>query len=62
MAEIKFNVELCIGCGACASTCDNWVMEGEKAKPLKTRLDPGEVAKNKEAAAVCPVACIEVVE
>lgn len=26
--KIKFDKEVCIGCGACTSVCDNWVMEG----------------------------------
>lgn len=57
--KIEFNKEVCIGCGTCAAVCpDNWVMDGDKAKPLKTELK--EVGCNKEAADACPVQAIRI--
>lgn len=63
MVKIIQEVEKCIGCGACVSTCsENWEMteiNGEpKARPKKTELK--EVGCNKEAESVCPVNCIHV--
>ena len=46
---IKLDKEACIGCGACASLCDNWVMEGDKARPRKTEISENELKDNKEA-------------
>ncbi|MBW3014985.1 ferredoxin [Candidatus Woesearchaeota archaeon] len=63
--RIQFDEDKCIGCGACASVCaDNWdIVEkdnGYKAKPKAESLD--EPGCNAEAADVCPVECIKVVE
>ena len=61
MFKIIHNREKCIGCGACASICDNWeIDENGKAKPKKTEVE--EVGCNKEAAYVCPVQCIKIEE
>ncbi|MCD6274862.1 MAG: ferredoxin [Candidatus Aenigmarchaeota archaeon] len=61
MFKIVHNREKCIGCGACASICDNWeIDENGKAKPKKTEVE--EVGCNKEAADVCPVQCIKIEE
>jgi ferredoxin len=50
----------CIGCGACAAVCPgNWAMEGNKARPKKTKVDKLEC--NKDAADSCPVQCIKIV-
>ncbi|MFH1237473.1 MAG: ferredoxin [Candidatus Aenigmatarchaeota archaeon] len=50
--------DACIGCGACAAVCpDNWVMDGDKAKPRKTEVK--ELGCNKEAMDACPVQCIK---
>lgn len=52
--------ELCIGCGACVATCDNWKMDADgKASPKKTTIDEKDFKCNKEAADICPVKCIE---
>ena len=49
----------CIGCGACASVCDNWEMaEDGKSKPKKILLE--DKGCNEEAANVCPVGCIKI--
>ena len=58
--RIKFNKDDCIGCAACTSVCDNWVMDGDKAKPIKTELSDSELKKNKEAEDICPVNAIKV--
>ncbi len=59
--KIKFNKEACIGCGACTSVCDNWVMEGDKAKPKRTTIPEKELKTNKEAEDVCPVNAIKII-
>jgi len=56
---ITHDMEKCIGCGACAAVCpDNWVMEGDKSKPKKTRLE--NEGCDRQAADACPVQCIKV--
>jgi len=57
--KIEFNRDECIGCGACAAVCDNWTMEGDKAKPKKVNLE--EIGCNKDAEETCPVQAIKVV-
>ena len=59
--KIKFDKEACIGCGACASVCDNWVMDNDKAKPKKTTISEDELKRNKEAEDVCPVDAIKII-
>ena len=61
-ARIEFDRETCIGCGACTTTCDNWELEENepKARPKVRELE--EVGNNKDAAEICPVNCIKVVE
>lgn len=60
----KYKVELdekaCIGCGACTVCCDNFVLSGDKAKPVKNIIDQSEFKANKEAEEGCPVTCIVV--
>ncbi len=58
--KIKFDKDECIGCGACASVCDNWSMEKDKAKLKKTTLSEKELKNNKEAEDVCPVKAIKI--
>ncbi len=66
MAKIIYDEEMCIGCRECARVCpQNWKMvknkDGEiKAKPKTLVTD--DVEGNQEAAAVCPVSCIDIVE
>ena len=59
--KIKFDKEACIGCGACTSVCDNWIMEEGKAKPQKTKISENELKVNKEAEEVCPVEAIKII-
>ena len=61
--KIEFDEEGCIGCGACEAQCaENWEIDTEKqkARPKKTELD--EISCNKDAADVCPVDVIKIVE
>jgi len=60
--KISIDTEACTGCSSCVAVCeDNWEMGDDgKAHPKKTELD--EVGCNKDAAEVCPVQCIKVVE
>jgi ferredoxin len=61
MAKFKIvqDHEACIGCGACASVCDNWEMGDDgKSHPKKTEID--DKGCNDEAANVCPVGCIKI--
>lgn len=51
----------CIGCGACAGTCDNWEIKDDgKSSPKKTELD--EIGCNQDAADSCPTSCIKIEE
>lgn len=61
--KIQFNEKECIGCGACEAQCpENWELDAntQKAKPKKTLLN--EIGCNKDAAEVCPVDIIKIVE
>ena len=57
--KINFNKEVCIGCGACVSVCDNWVVDNEKVKPKKTTISEKELKNNKEAENICPANTIK---
>ena len=61
---IKQDREKCIGCGACVAACpENWEMKSDgKAKPKKTKIEKKDLEGNKEAAAVCPVQIIHIIE
>jgi ferredoxin len=61
MAKITVDQDTCIGCGACTAVSDNFVMEGDKAKPKKSDMKevPADV---KEAAEACPVNAINIGE
>ena len=62
MAKYKVEVdkEKCIGCGACAAQCDNFEMDGDKAKPKQAEVD--DIGCNKDGADACPVEAISVKE
>lgn len=71
MAKIILKRNECIGCGACAATCDDFFEMGDDGKAnLKggkkvdeaEELEISEVKCAKEAAEVCPVDIIEVKE
>jgi ferredoxin len=60
---IEFDVDACIGCGACVGVCpENWELKGDKSRPLKTKIDEKELECNRKAEEICPVRCIKVVE
>ncbi|MDP3728394.1 MAG: ferredoxin [bacterium] len=63
--KIIFDRKVCIGSGACTSVCpENWELvekNGEfKAKPKKLEISEEEYTSNAEAAAICPVECIQI--
>ncbi|MBW2989792.1 ferredoxin [Candidatus Woesearchaeota archaeon] len=62
MAKYKVEVdpERCIGCGACTQQCDNFEMDGDKAKAKQAEVD--DIGCNKDAADVCPVEAIKITE
>jgi ferredoxin len=58
--SITVDKDTCIGCGACTVACDNFTMDGDKAKPVKAEVE--ELGCNQEAADGCPVSAIKVVK
>ncbi|HLD58442.1 MAG TPA: ferredoxin [archaeon] len=61
-ATVKYFENVCIGCKACTTVCDNWVDNGEKVKPLKTKISGKEIGENKKAESICPVQAIKIIE
>ena len=62
--KVKVDESICTGCGACAEACPE-VFEMGDDNLSKVKADPvPEALKDKasEAAQVCPVTCIEVIE
>lgn len=60
--KIELDKEKRIGCNVCASVSDNWIMDGNKAKPKKTLISEEESKSNKEAENICPVKAIKIEE
>lgn len=58
--KIEVNKKACIGCGACTAQCDNFELEGDKAKAKQTVVN--DIGCNKDAADVCPVNAIKVIK
>ena len=58
--KIEIKEDECIGCGACSAQCDNFELEGSKAKVKKAEVK--DIGCNKEAVDVCPVNCIKITE
>ncbi len=57
--KIEINREMCIGCGACTNTCDNFELGNDgKARVKKEKIDL--IGCNKDAADGCPVQCIKI--
>lgn len=61
MVKIIWHEENCIGCGSCASVCDNWdARDDGKFTPIKTIVD--EVGCNQDAKDICPSGAIDIEE
>ena len=58
--KITVQKERCIGCGACAAVCGNFVMKSGKSNVVKAVVE--ELGCNKDAAEGCPVQCIKIEE
>ncbi len=58
--KIEVDKEKCIGCGACAAQCDNFEMDGDKAKAKQAEVD--DIGCNKDGAEACPVDAIKITE
>jgi len=57
--KIRVDKEKCIGCGACASQCDNFEI-GDDGKAYAKKSEVKELGCNKEAADICPVEAIKI--
>ncbi len=55
---VEVDPKLCIGCGACTVACDNFVMNGDKAKANNSTIEQADFKANKEAEEGCPVSAI----
>ena len=62
MAKVIIDKEACIGCGACTTVSDNFVLEGNKAIVKKSTVSGAELKKAREAVSICPVSAIKVVD
>ena len=58
--KIKFYKELRIGCQACTSVCNNWVIDEDKVKPKKIIISKNELKCNKGAEETCPINSIKI--
>ncbi len=58
--KIEVDKEKCIGCGACAAQCDNFEMDGDKAKPKQSEVE--DIGCNNDAKDACPVDAIIIKE
>jgi ferredoxin len=56
--QIEVDQKLCIGCGACTVTCDNFISENNKAHAVNSEVDT--IGCNQEAADACPVDAIKI--
>jgi len=56
--KIEVDKETCIGCGACVAQCDNFEMDGDKAKPKEAKVN--DISCNQDASDACPVTAIKI--
>lgn len=56
--KISIDEDECIGCGACAAVCDNFELDGDKAKVKNAVV--ADIGCNQDAADACPKTCIKV--
>jgi ferredoxin len=54
--KVSVDQETCIGCGACADICDNFIVKEGKSHPVKELID--EPGCSDEAKDGCPVSAI----
>ena len=59
--SIDHDRDTCIGCGACAALSENWYMEDDGKASVKV-VDMDDLGENREAAEVCPVNCIHLLD
>ena len=57
--KINVDQEKCIGCGACAATCED-SFEMKDGKAIVVKADVEELTCEKDAESVCPVDAISV--
>jgi len=66
MQKVTINKSMCIGCGVCASMCpDGFEMKDDDSGMPKASVktpDADEISTIKDAAEICPVACIHITE
>ena len=61
--KIEYDRQGCIGAGACTAVSKNWKMEDDgKANPVKTEFSEEEFEEQLEAAQVCPVNVIHIID
>nr|MBA4405084.1 ferredoxin [Nanoarchaeum sp.] len=58
MVKVSVDKNKCIGCGACANLCDNFVMKNGKSHVVNP--NPKELGCNEKAAKSCPTKAIKV--
>ena len=59
--KVKVNNDICLGCGACASTCEAVFEFGDNGIVVKTDQVPEEEIENAKAAIEgCPVGAITI--
>jgi ferredoxin len=60
MAKYKIEVDQnsCIGCGACAASCENFKLKEGKSQPKQEEVE--ELGCNQIAADSCPVHAIKI--
>ncbi|MBU1199414.1 MAG: ferredoxin [Nanoarchaeota archaeon] len=64
--KVEIDAEQCTGCGACTACCpDSFDMKDDDSgmpKAVVKTPDVDEISAIKDAAEVCPVACIHITE
>lgn len=59
--KITIDRKNCLGCGACASVCKNFLMDTDgKASVKKSEITEKELEENKEAQTICPAKVISI--
>ncbi len=58
--KVEVDEKTCIGCSACTVACDNFIISGDKAKPVNDTIEQADFKANNEASESCPVQAITV--